>query len=369
MLKAIITRVNKNLLCFIKDNEKVIEIHDFEKSIIGNIYLARVQNYVTNLDSAFIDIGDKSGVYLHEPKIDNVIDGERIRNGCMYLCQIKKDKRKGKTPEVKSKLDINGKHTVITFGDYGIRVSKKIRNSSKIRDLLKIGHDMKRTGYSIVFRTSSYEESIENIENDIRDVFKKFDTIFNKAKYMSNPGILYEKKDYVFERLNKVDEIVTDDAEIYNEMKEKYSNIRYYQDDYSILSVNSLNKTIDEIKKKIVHINNGANIVIEKTEALTVIDVNSAKAITGKSIKNDIKDINIAAAKESIRQIMIRNISGIILIDFINMVRDDERKEVIETIKKELSRDYTSSVVYGFTKLGLLELSRKRIKDSITELI
>ena len=373
MVKAVIIEYEKSKLAFIFRDNKLEELHKFEKNLVGNIYIARIQNYVKKLNGAFIDIGDENGVFLPKPDLLNVIDSSDkqvdIKNGNMYICQVDKEGHDNKKSQVSSKISINGKHVVIIYGDYGVRVSKKIKDENIRETLLKLGNSINRPKFAILFRTSCIDVDIQDIRNDIKDVFSTFDIIFEKAKFSKNPCLLYENKSIIFDRLDKVDEIVTDNAEVFNQLSKEYSNVRMYIDDYPIEAVYEINRIMTDIRKNRIYLKNGANIVIEVTEALTVIDVNSSKAIVGKNKGQSFLEINKVAAKEIARQLRIRNISGIILIDFINMKKNDEYQELMEYIKNELSQDYCKTVVYGFTKLGLLEISRKRINQTIMEYI
>lgn len=357
MVKAVISRVKNILFCFIFNDNKLQELHNFESTDIGNIYVARIQNYVKDLNSAFVDVGHDSGIYLLNPVESNLVDGDKIKNGAMYLCQLKKEAHNNKQAEVQSKIEINNEYVVITFGGYGIKISKKIQDKDSVDRLKKIAGKYKSDGYEILIRTSAVNLTDEELETEIQNEFDMMNEIISKAKVSKNPSLLHRQAK-ILDRLRIADEIVTDDHDIYNELKNLYQ-IRYYDDEYPITNIFGLDNIIDSLKKRKVYLNNGADIVIEHTEALTVIDVNSSKGIIGnKGI--EFFDINEAACIEIVRQLMIRNISGIILIDFINMKSESERKKLMDILKNELKKDYNKSVIYGFTKLGLLEMSRSR---------
>lgn len=357
--KAIITKVENKKLCFVFEDGKLSELYHFEKSLLNNIYLCRVNNIIESIGGAFVytDVGQG---FLKLPSNNKF----NIKNNDLVVAQVIKESYDSKEFTLSTTITIKGKYVIVKHGERGVAISSKINEESIVDRLKKIYFSNSFDDYFILFRTECKFADIEEIQLELSEIVDNLNKILNIAKYSNKPIKLFENS-IDFDVIRDC-EIVTDIKEIYYEIPKEF-NAEIYEDDYPLVNIYGLNKEIKKLKNKRVHMKNGSNIVIEDTEALTVIDVNSSKAVSNGKEYVDAYEINEIAARECVRQIKLRNISGIILIDFLNMKKNIDNENIINVLKKELITDKAKSVIYGFTKLGLLEMSRSREYKNLKE--
>jgi len=389
---------------------------------IGDIYVGRVSEVVKNLNAAFVEYKKGHKAYLplqYNKKIMTQKEGvkETVKKGDGVFVQLKKSGVKTKEPVLTGYLSFSGRYVVIELNKSGILFSKKIKDDNykarmsgliektvgevvsennqifsennkskyetdKINKIKRENNDaedknnyninrVEKPNICIIVRTNAYKTDSEIVLNEIRDMLKdiikrlsegrnrtfyseiyKEDRKFNKILRDSykNPG---------FERV--IDEVVSDREELLKEIKYKDVKCILYKDD--LLPLNKLYNiegTFEEIKKKNIWLKSGGYIVIEYTEAMTVIDVNTGKFIKGKVKEDTFFKINKEACVEIARQLKLRNISGIIMIDFINMEYKENEKRILRLLDDELKKDIVKSVVVDITKLGVVEVTREK---------
>lgn len=367
MKKAIITRIKKATLSFLYEDDELTEIIPVEDDDLGNIYVGRVENIVHKINACFVNIGFEKPHYLNDLENINLVTANKFNNGSYVLVQLHKGPKKDKPGSVTSYIELNGKHTVMKLGKSGVGISRKVTNHEDKLRLKKLGNRYLRVGYGLVFRTSAKDASDAEIEKDIDKLYALFEDIRVKAAHLSKQGIVYETPRQYLDRIRGDVEVVTDDDRVYATCSSEGINIEKYTGTISLARLYRLERIIEKALLRRVYLKSGANIMIQDTEAMTVIDINSAKAITGGKRGKGIFEINQEAAKEILRQIRIRNISGIIMIDFVNMTSESQRNKIIELLEDLARYDYAKIVVYGFTRLGILEMSRKRIRTNLAE--
>lgn len=353
MKKGVVTNIDGKRLIFIYEDSKLIDIKQAEASTIGDIHLVRVNNVVSNIKSAFINTVNGIGVLKLQRNDD-------VKNSRLTLAQVTKEKHDNKMDTYTTHITIKGKYVVVKYGESSFALSKKIKEN--IKRYKKIYSDISNPNYFILFRTSCIDATDKEIIKDIKNVYQEFELIFKKAEISNVPMLLKEENSYI---LKEDIQYITDDKEFYQLLSHN-SNIEYYEDSYPLSNLFELKSEIKRLFNKKINLKSGANIVIEPTEALTVIDVNSSKSIVNSKSKRSILDINIEAGIECLRQIRCRNISGIIIIDFLNMSNSDN-EVLIKEIEKEALKDELKVNIYGFTHLGLVEMSRQREKMTLRE--
>ncbi|MCU9614004.1 Rne/Rng family ribonuclease [Caldibacillus lycopersici] len=355
-------------------------------SLIGNIYLGVVEKVIPSMNAAFVHIGKGKKGYLHISQIPAYYMSEEankpfksiakfLRQGEKIIVQVVKDETDSKYYRLTGNIEFSGKAIVyMPFGKY-TAVSKKLNEETrtKWKEWAKL---VLTDSEGIVIRTS-----VENVTNDVllqelEKLRKQFTEVHSSSVKGNAPSLLlqkntfYEKISHILEK-EQMDEIYCDEISLFQKLKEalKDSNlsINYYPGNENIISHFQTSHAMEQLTKKIVWLKNGANIVIEETEACTVIDVNTGK-FTGKSQKEKtIFDTNLLAAEEIARQVKLRNIAGIILVDFINMKSPQQQKQIISLLNERFIHDQERVTIYGFTSLGILELSRKRTTPSIKQ--
>ncbi len=385
MKKALVTRYkNKILYMLLEDNKEVeVDIYDNDEELIyNNIYVARVKDVVPNINSAFLEIApgkvcyfsldEKNVLFLNRKNTTKVCEGDLI------LVQVVKDAVKTKAAVVSCEINLSGKYVVLTVGKGGfIGVSHKIADKERVTHIKQLVSSYVTEEYGLVVRTDAEHAADEDILAEINGLTEEYKNILKIAGTRTAFTLIKKNESPLSLNLNNAhledgDEIVTDDVEIYNEILAENSNagVRLYEDkEISLMRAYSIETRIDKILSKNVWLKNGGYLVIEPTEALTVIDVNTGK-FDGKEKDREetFLKINLEASKEIARQLRLRNISGIILVDFINMKNPDNRKILISDLEKQLYKDRIPTRFVDFTKLGLAEVTRQKKKKPVYEL-
>ena len=345
---------------------------------IGDIYLGRVKSVSKNINAAFVEI--KVGVmcYLALNDSDNLVE---IKESDEILVQIVGEANKSKLMKVSDNISLSGRYCVVTSQKKGVGYSNKLSRDikHKISETNFLARDRK---YGVIVRTNACElKDYSLLNEEIIKLEEQMDIMIANKSTRTCYSCFRKNTPSFLESIGNIacDDtfIRTDDIDIYNaivEIKKEYfesKNIEvvYYEDDYSLSKLLSLEKIVSELTDRRVWLKSGGNIVIEVTEALTVIDVNTAKSTNNKSKDENILKVNIEASKEAMRQIRLRNISGIIIIDLINMKDEKDKADILEILKKESNKDSVTTKVLGYTRLGLVEIARKKLYKNIMEII
>ncbi|WP_421380169.1 Rne/Rng family ribonuclease [Bacillus salacetis] len=364
-----------------------------KESIVGNIYLGRVDKVEKGLNAAFINIGVEKNGFLHiddlpdylaldEKERKNAEISRLIHQGQKLLVQVKKDPAGTKGPRLTGMVELKGNSIVYLPQGRYTAVSKKASNEEQKKKWRRFGSRLKEEQEGIVFRTAALKETEAAIKSEFLELRKQFQEIRTSSHGKKAPSLLRSQdimKDDILEEIKKIKEaeLIVDDFSWKSEVQEYlYHNgvslkeeIIHFQGHENIFSHYRVETQIEKAMKKVVWLDNGATIVVEPTEALTVIDVNTGK-FTGKSdLSQTVLKTNQLAAKEIARQLKIRNLSGIILIDFIEMKSEEHQAEVVNALKEGLKEDGKRTTIVGFTELGILQLTRKKTKQPLLEYI
>lgn len=385
-------KLNKKHLAFICLDEKR-EFVDFqvfseEESLLNSIYIGRVENIVENIHAAFIRISPNQMSYMSLEDLKAPIYAKKqsvhkaLCIGDEIVVQVVKDAVKTKDPVVSTKLTMAGKYCVLTTDNTSFGVSRKIIGSDhlKISEFLSayIGQGTEH-GFGLIVRTNALEASEEALKADVEETIARFVVLKEKAVHQCAFAVLEKPEAPYVQKLKTVDltaldGVFTDEEDIYEEIAEtlpylvEKGLLRLYKDDkVSLGTLYNFRGSVDKLIEKRVWLKSGANIIIEQLETMTVIDINSGKNIS----KNEtaILEINKEAAVEIARQLRLRNISGMILIDFINMKSKEHMDELVAVLKEQLKKDHVPCNFLDVTKLGLVELTRKKTYKSLKELV
>lgn len=386
--ELIICNYNDKKLIALLENEELVERYEEDendKSIEGNIYVGKVQNILTGLQSAFVNIGEKKNAFIHVkdilPKVDitkeNLVDtkpiNELVKPGDPLIVEVKKEAIDKKGPRLSTHITLTSRFVVFMPNATFVTVSQKIEDE-KERDRLKaIVEKYLPEGTGAIIRTVAENHSEEDLKEDLLKTIEKWKNIQSKQiekfpqKIYDKGGVL--KKTIVDLVDSNLDRIILEDENdrenIQDILNEIGTDVKLEVDN-EIVVKKGLAKQIEDSKNVKVWLKSGAFITIEKTEALVAIDVNSGKFIGKKDVEETIKAVNIEAAKEISKQIRLRDISGIIIIDFIDMKLDESKQEVIDEIVKASKKDRSKIQVEEFTKLNLMEITRKHINSKKT---
>lgn len=375
-MKLVITPWKQRLGVFAFCENTLVEanVYDVEQEIcIGDIYLGRVNKILPNIDACFVGVrqGEEVFVPLSETK-------KGLKSGEHILVQIKKEASKGKSALGTTKLSLSGFYCVVNNESHSIEVSSKLDFEKKTywKNLLKnaVANDDVLSKYCVIVRTNVSEVSdCSDVISEWISLAKKMEFILEKGKYQSVYSKLYSSEKTYLNYIKNVsqselEEIITDDVSVFEKLRNSFQNkIRLYQDEFSLSKLYCLESKMAEALSKKVWLKCGGFLVIEPTEALTVIDVNSGKFDKKLNSEEYYKKVNEEAAYEIARQLKLRNISGIIIVDFINMDSEDHKKALLDKLEKYVAKDTVKTYVVGMTSLGLVEITRTKKEKPLWE--
>ncbi|MDF2590097.1 MAG: hypothetical protein K0S41_3938, partial [Anaerocolumna sp.] len=387
-----ITKQDNRIISSIYEGNEMVQVNiDYagKKSILGNIYIGKVKNIVKNINAAFVEISDGRMCYLsleenlypifvNAKKTDKIVIGDEI------LVQVSKEDIKTKAPAVTTNLNFTGKYIVLVHGKSAVGVSSKIQDDAERKRLKGLMKDYLQESYGFIVRTNAVNVTEEQLQAELQILKKCYDEIkefgIHKTKftllYETPPGYLCDIRDGF---ADSIDEIITDDTIIYNEMKQYLSDyqkedlhkLHLYED--KLISLNNLysvNTKLENALREKVWLKSGGTIIIQPTEALTVIDINTGKAISGKKkAQETFFKINMEAAHEIAKQVRLRNISGIIIIDFIDMDAQSDKAALMKELDGLFRKDPIKTTLVDMTALNLVEVTRKKVRKPIHEQI
>lgn len=388
----LVTRLKWNNRTYIAtalyQGKKILELHlepDGQQSILGNIYVGRVKNIVKNLNAAFIEIAPGTSCYypleeLKHPLYVKKINSPRLVQGDELVVQVSQESSKSKPPRVTTNLNLTGNYLVLTSENITLGISRKL-DEEKREELRQDLTFEKNSDFGIIVRTNAAFTSRQEILNEYEKLKEEFiylkktapcRTVFSCLKE-STPEYLH-----VLQGLNRsqLETVITDDRELSEKISsyfehaqpEEKQKLTFYED--SLLSLNKLyhlDIRLQEALQEKVWLKSGGYLIIQPTEALTVVDVNSGKSISGKQAQEHYLKINLEAAWELARQLRLRNLSGIIIIDFIDMKSAEAQELLMQTLRSAVRTDSVPVQVVDRTKLNLVEVTRKKVRKSLAE--
>ena len=352
----------------------LVEPVETEQTIaIGDIYLAKVKNVVPNIQAAFLEVTKNNMCYLPLKKHEF----SEVMQGMEIPVQIIKPAVKSKQAVCSRKLELVGMYAVVTTDITTKNISKKITDQTQRERLKKLLEEFGNEEFGLIVRTTAQNVEDDVIRKECRHLLEKMRTLLDKAKHRVCFSKLYgaerELIRYIKANGNHFfDRIITDQKEIFdelhNDLQLREENICFYEDSYPLDKLLGISSQIEKCQRKHVWLKSGGSLVIEPTEALTVIDVNTQKAIQGKRNKeHTFFKLNREAAAEAVRQIRLRNLSGIILIDFIDMEEKGHIEELMSILEQETKKDHIPTKVIDMTPLGLVEITRKKARKPLYE--
>ena len=355
---------------------------------VGDIYIGRVQNVVKNIRCAFLDLGNGvTGYYPLDQKVSPFYTqkgaSQNIQQGDELLVQIKKDAVKTKALALTAELSVSGRYLVAVIGSSQISISSKLDRQTKDnwKALLQDTFDHREHKIGWIVRTNAQEATQEQILREARYLQEYCYKLLDTAKYrvagtcMHSVGAEYLNL-IKGARSGEVEEILTDSTDIYEKVKnylegfqpEDLNKLTFYQDKLQPLYKKyPVETAIDESLRERIWLKSGGYLVIQMTEALTSIDVNTGKYDGKKQSEETFLKINLEAAKEAARQMRLRNLAGIIIIDFINMKKEENNEYLLSEMRRFLRQDPVLTVLVDMTPLGLVEITRKRTRKTVAE--
>ena len=376
----------------LSEEERIVEIRlesDQEKSILGNIYTGQVENIASNIQAAFVQIEPGKRCYYSLAEAQRAVfsAGRKgngpLRPGDELLVQVSRDAMKGKLPALTSNLNFTGRYLVLTTGDkkFGLSSKLALEDRHRLSGWLKEEAERPDKEFGIIVRTNAADASKEEILKELEWLKGRYHKAVVQGRNRTCFSLVLETEPFYVAAVRDaygrdLDEIITDVPkiremilgyleEISPELKEK---LRFYQDELlPLYKLYRVETALDAIQKEKVWLNSGGFLVIQQTEAFVSIDVNSGKYTGKKKMEETFRKINLEAAAEIGRQLRLRNLSGIILIDFINMENPDHRDELFHVLQKLLRKDPVKSRAIDITPLHILEMTRKKVRRPVIE--
>lgn len=393
MKEIIINCTDEKNIIILVDNYNVVEKYEEDekkKRIEGNIYLGKIQRVLPGLQAVFVDIGNNKNAFLHIkdiiPKVSNQtgnknenFDGidinKYVKVGMPVIVQVKKDQVMQKGPRVSTHINLPGRFIAIMPGTKFVTVSQKIEEADEIKRLKNIVEKNLDRDLGIIIRTSAIGKSEEDIKKDMQEVIFKLEDIYSNSKGIEKkrqftPKLLYTNNKVVdrllVDMLDKgIDRIIVDNNSMYEYVleilktmgKEKSIELKIKED---VLNIYDIKKQLEKLENRKIWLKCGGFITIDKTEALTAIDVNTGKYIGKGDLNDTILTVNEEATIEIAKQLKARDIGGIIIVDYIDM-NQENREKILKLFKECIKYDRSKVQLVGFTPLNLLELTRKHM--------
>lgn len=371
------------------ENGKLIEYYEENDELgrkEGNIYIGVVKDIVKGMQSAFVDIGTEKNSFIHLkdilPKVDETKENQEetmkitdvVKPNQKLLVQVKKDSNEKKGARVSTHINLPSKYIVLMPNTDIVTVSQKIEDEEEERRLIKLVKENLSQGNGAIIRTSAEGKEKEIIE-DIKRIEKKWNKIIQTSisPKLNRPKLLYKSENIIEKMLldladKKIEKVVVNNKKekeqiekLKLENKEYESLIIEQKQTGNLFDVYELGKQIEKLQNRKVWLKCGGFITIDKTEALTAIDVNTGKYTGNKNLEQTVYKVNREATIEIAKQLRLRDIGGIIIIDYIDMQKQENKENIEKLLREELKKDRSKTQVEGFTKLDLMELTRKHI--------
>lgn len=358
----------------------------YKKRLEGNIYIGKVQNVIPGLQAAFVNVGENKNAFIHLkdvlPKRDITKEdgydleehdiGKVLKPGMPIIIEIKRDSYNKKGARASTHINLPGRYLVLLPNSTIVTISQKIEDNTERQRLVDIVANIVPDGMGAIVRTSAIGKSKDALEEDLGNLVNKWNEIISVKFDKNDIPKLISKSNGIVDKLllDLMDKdlrvIHVSDSEMKKKIKEKLafwnkSDIDVASDADDAIVRYDIEKQVEIAEGRKVWLKSGGFITVDKTEALTAIDVNSAKFIGKKDLEDTAFSINKESAVEIAKQVRLRDIGGIIVIDFIDLHDDKHKKELVDIFAEELKKDRTKVQIEGFTKLNLLELTRKHI--------
>lgn len=359
--------------------------------LVGNIYLGKVQNVLPGMQAAFVDIGLERNAFLYAGDVFTPGDsydelekipetrkiGDMLKPGQEVLVQVSKDPVGTKGARVTTHLTLAGRSLVLMPTVDYIGVSRRIEKEEERVRLRKLVKELKPQDTGIIVRTASAGRTKEAFQEEIESLQKLYQDLLARSKKSKAPKLLHEEQSLLFRTvrdllMKDVDRVFVNDTEAYNKIRDfadvmapKLRPRILFKDSEALFDRYESESKIDRALSRKVWLKSGGYLIIDRAEALTVIDVNTGRYVGKDNLEKTITATNCEAANEIALQLRLRDIGGIVIIDFIDMEKEAHRQLVLSTLKNAMRADHTRSHVFGFTHLGLVELTRKKTGRSI----
>jgi ribonuclease G len=384
----------------IVEGDRLMEIHyghPSQDKIVGNIYRGRVEDVLPGLGSAFVGVGESQSLFLSRNELNDslfasagvkpwqtdVPINNMLKRGQMLTLQVRRDGIGNKNPQGTTKISLPGRFWVYIPTEDRLGVSRRVESVRSQRHIRRTARQLKKTGEGLIARTAAQWASDDELKHDYDLLVETWESIQTAAEKANGPRLLYKGMGLVQtilrDRLGpSVNEVIVDSPFFrdkiqsfldYMRMGDFKSIVRVHEGNESLFDTYKIEQQIQAGLSRRVPLAGGGSLVIDETEALIAIDVNTGGDVRHRNQHAAILNTNLEAAEEIARQLRLRQISGIIVIDFVDMVNPKDVEQVVEKVKEELKKDRVSADFVDMTALGLVEITRKRQGESLSDML
>ncbi|MCC6484296.1 MAG: Rne/Rng family ribonuclease [Armatimonadetes bacterium] len=380
------------------ESGKLVELHiERDERVVGSIFKCKVCNVLPGMDAAFVDIGLERNAFLYVADViaeaDEEFEGRRsngrslgirdvLKVGQELMVQVVKGPRGTKGARVSTRISLPGRYCVLMPESDNLGVSRKIAEARERDRLKRIVEASKPSHFGVIVRTEAEGKTEQELRNDLEILLKLWSQVETQAKKTQAPGLVHQDLSLLYKTIRDVfggdvNRMVIDSPDEYEKALELFdllspklkNRVQRYTKSEPIFDHYGIETEIDRLLRRKVWLKSGGNLTIDETEALTTIDVNTGKFIGSTSLSETILRTNLDAATEIARQLRLRDIGGIIVIDFIDMTSSRDRTQVVNTLEKALRRDRTRTKISHISPLGIIEMTRKRTGETISEVV
>lgn len=380
------------------EDKELVEIYierPYPERLVGNIYRGKVSSVLPGMQAAFIDIGYERNAFLYvgdaisrkefSEEDDEAYQDLRgynideiLRAGQEITVQVIKEPIGTKGPRVTTHITLPGRHLVLLPNADYVGVSRRIEDDEERSKLKKIAESIKPKGMGLIVRTASEGKNPEDFSHDLNFLQKLWEKIKQKESSGPVPRCIHKDMNLIYRSVRdlftwNIDKFIINDRQQYSKVLELVDmlspslklKVEYFSKNYDLFEYYQIDSKINKALCKKIWLKCGGYLIIEKTEALTVIDVNTGKYVGGSNLEDTVLRTNIEAAKEIAKQLRLRDIGGIIVIDFIDMHEHEHQQMILDALRQALKKDRTKTTVIGMTGLGLIEMTRKKVRQSL----
>ena len=372
------------------EDERLVEMEierPAHSHLVGNIYKGRVQNVLPGMQAAFVDIGQKKNAFLYlggssggqERRLDAA---EHVHIGQNVIVQVVKDAVGTKGPRVTTRLSLPGRNVVLMPTANYIGMSRRIADETERERLHTLAQEICPEGMGLIVRTLAAGQDRETLTGDVRYLSQLWASLQARGRVLSAPALLYRDADMAIRVVrdlltDDVSRLIVDDAETYRRVLELVSyvspvlseRVERYGGAASIFRAHGAEAEIETLSDREVELPSGGFLVIDRTESLTVIDLNKGKFVGQSNLSDTIFQANMEAAAEILRQLRLRDIGGIIIVDFIDMDEEEHKEKLLAFLRERAKLDRTKTNIIGITPLGLVEITRKKSRQNFEGLL
>ncbi len=367
--------------------QEIFVEHADRRSIVGDIYKGRVQNVLPGMEAAFVDIGHNRNalLYVGDIFVDKAKPGEKpditklLKPGQSVMVQVTKDPMGGKGARLTTYLSIPGRYLVLLPQVSTVGISHKLSEEERER-LRKLVDEVRPREVGLIVRTAAKDAEATELRKSLSYLSKVWHQVRRNAEKKRAPAILYQEPELEIKVVRDImdasyERVIVDSHRSFRRVRQYLKSVApaladrviRYTGEVPLFEALDINRQIKEALRREVPLPSGGYIVIDKTEALTAIDVNTGRFVGQRSLEETVLQTNIEAVSEVVRQLRLRDIGGIIIIDFIDMNEARNRKAVLRALDRELEKDRTKTYVVELTKLGLVEMTRKNVSEGLIE--